>query len=149
MDELKRLYQEVILDHNKNPRNFGQMENPTHHAEGYNPLCGDRYSVYLNVQDGKIENARFDGAGCAISKSSASLMTSLLKGVSVEDAKEFFSKFQQMLMDKIVPEDLPDKLQRVAALQGVKEFPIRIKCATLVWHTMKSALEGKDKVSTE
>ena len=147
--DLKQLYQEVILDHNKNPRNFGQISSPTHKAEGYNPLCGDRYTVYLQVEDGKIVNVGFDGAGCAISKSSASLMTSCLKGSTLAEAEQVFSNFHRMLTEEIQPEELPGKLCKIVALQGVKAFPTRIKCATLVWHTMKSALDGNAATTTE
>ena len=149
MDNLKQLYQEIILDHNKHPRNFGPIANPTHKAEGYNPLCGDHYTLYLRLEDGKVADIGFDGAGCAISKSSASLMTSCLKGATLEEARELFENFHQMLMKDINPEELPGKTCKIAALQGVKSFPTRIKCATLVWHTLKSALDGKETISTE
>jgi len=149
MSELKQLYQEMILDHNKNPRNFKVLDHPTHKAEGYNPMCGDHYNLYLNVKDGKIEDVGFDGAGCAISKSSASIMTTCLKGSTIEEADQMFENFHRMLTDETNPGELPGKLCKIAALQGVKSFPTRIKCATLVWHTMKSALEGKEEVSTE
>lgn len=149
MPDLKQLYKEVILDHNKNPRNFKKLEEHTHKAEGYNPLCGDRYTLYLKVDDGIVSDVGFEGAGCAISKSSASLMTSCLKGSTIEEAKEMFENFHNLLMHDAKPEDLPGKQCKVAVLQGVKEFPTRIKCATLVWHTMKSALEGNKINSTE
>lgn len=149
MADLKRLYQEIILDHNKSPRNFGKISHPTHKAEGYNPLCGDRYTLYLQVEGGKVVDVGFEGAGCAISKSSASLMTSCLKGSTLEEAEDMFNNFHRLLMEDAKPEDLPGKQCKIVALQGVKEFPTRIKCATLVWHTMKSALEGKAVVSTE
>ncbi len=149
MPDLKQLYQEIILDHNKNPRNFGKIPSPTHKAEGYNPLCGDRYTVYLQVEDGKIVNVGFDGAGCAISKSSASLMTSCLKGATLEEAQQIFDNFHRMLTEDTNPEELPGKLCKIVALQGVKAFPTRIKCATLVWHTMKSALDGREEATTE
>ena len=149
MTDLKQLYQEMILDHNKNPRNFKELEHPTHKSEGYNPLCGDHYTLYLKVEDGKIVDEGFDGAGCAISKSSASIMTTCLKGSTVEEAEQLFENFHRMLTEETKPEDLPGKLCKITALQGVKAFPTRIKCATLVWHTLKSALEGKEEVSTE
>jgi len=149
MADLKRLYQEVILDHNRSPRNFGKISHPTHRAEGYNPLCGDRYTLYLQVEDGKVVDVGFEGAGCAISKSSASLMTSCLRGSTLEEAKEMFNNFHRLLLEDAKPEDFPGKQCKIVALQGVKEFPTRIKCATLVWHTMKSALEGQAVVSTE
>jgi nitrogen fixation NifU-like protein len=149
MTDMKQLYQEMILDHNKNPRNFKELEHPTHKSEGYNPLCGDHYTLYLKVEDGKIVDVGFDGAGCAISKSSASIMTTCLKGSTVEEAEQLFENFHRMLTEETKPEDLPGKLCKITALQGVKAFPTRIKCATLVWHTLKSALEGKEEVSTE
>ena len=141
MPDLKQLYQEMILDHNKNPRNFGEIAHPTHKAEGYNPLCGDQYTLYLQVEDNKIVDVGFEGAGCAISKSSASIMTSCLKGATVGEAEQMFDNFHRMLTRDAKPEELPGKLCKIIALQGVKNFPTRIKCATLVWHTMKSALE--------
>jgi nitrogen fixation NifU-like protein len=149
MTDLKQLYQEMILDHNKNPRNFKELAHPTHKSEGYNPLCGDHYTLYLQVEDGKIADVGFDGAGCAISKSSASIMTTCLKGSTVEEAGQMFDNFHRMLTEEAKPEDLPGKLCKIVALQGVKAFPTRIKCATLVWHTLKSALEGKEEISTE
>jgi nitrogen fixation protein NifU and related proteins len=149
MPDLKQLYQQVILDHNKNPRNFGKIANPTHKAEGYNPMCGDQYTLYLNVEDGIVRDVGFEGAGCAISKSSASLMTSCLKGSTLEEAEQLFNNFHRMLTENTRPEELPGKLCKIAALQGVKDFPTRIKCATLVWHTMKTALSGKQAVTTE
>lgn len=149
MSELKQLYQEMILDHNKNPRNFKALDHATHQSEGYNPLCGDHYNLYLNVEDGKIVDVGFEGAGCAISKSSASIMTTCLKGSTVEEADRMFENFHRMLTEETSPDELPGKMCKIAALQGVKSFPTRIKCATLVWHTMKSALEGKEEISTE
>lgn len=149
MTDLKQLYQEVILDHNKHPRNFIEIPHPTHNAEGYNPLCGDHYTLQLQVEDGKIIDVGFQGAGCAISKSSASLMTSCLKGSSLEEAQQLFQNFHRMLTEDLQPEDLPGKTCKIKALQGVKAFPTRIKCATLVWHTMKSALDGKKEVTLE
>lgn len=146
---LKQLYQEIILDHNKNPRNFKELDHSTHHAEGYNPMCGDHYEVYLEVEEGRIKDVGFKGAGCAISKSSASLMTSCLKGATIEEAKEMFQNFHRLLTEDMDPGELPGKLCKVEVLQGVKSFPTRIKCATLIWHTMNSALEGKEEVTTE
>lgn len=149
MSELKQLYQEMILDHNKNPRNFKALEHPTHKAEGYNPMCGDHYDLSLQVEDGKIVDVGFEGAGCAISKSSASIMTTCLKGSTLEEADQMFENFHRMLTEETSVDELPGKMCKIVALQGVKAFPTRIKCATLVWHTMKSALEGKEEVSTE
>lgn len=149
MTDLKQLYQEVILDHNRNPRNFGELHHHTHQAEGYNPLCGDHYKIYLQVEDGKIADVSFEGSGCAISKSSASLMTSCLKGTPVEEAEHMFDNFHRMLTENKDPAELTGNACKFVALQGVKEFPTRIKCATLIWHTMKSALHGESQTTTE
>ena len=115
MTDMKQLYQEMILDHNKNPRNFKELEHPTHKSEGYNPLCGDHYTLYLKVEDGKIVDVGFDGAGCAISKSSASIMTTCLKGSTVEEAEQLFENFHRMLTEETKPEDLPGKLCKITA----------------------------------
>ena len=149
MSDLKDLYQEIILDHNKNPRNYGKMSDCTHKAEGYNPMCGDHYSIYLKIENGLIIDVRFEGAGCAISKSSASMMTANLKGKSVEEAKKMFSEFQNMMTSEKPCLEVPEEICTVEPLQGVREFPTRIKCATLIWHTMNNALNGEDKSSTE
>ena len=138
------LYQEVILDHYRNPRNFCEMECPTHSAKGNNPLCGDKLEVYLKLNEGKIEDMSFKGAGCAISQASASLMTEQLKGHSVEDALETFDKVHCMLTGKH-PDELeaenPEDLGKLQALSGICEYPMRVKCASLAWHTLKSAIE--------
>jgi len=149
MSDLKDLYQEIILDHNKNPRNYGKLEACTHKAEGYNPMCGDHYSIYLKVRDGIIEEVTFEGAGCAISKSSASMMTANLKGKTVEDAKRIFQEFQDWMTSDKPCVEVSEDICSVEPLQGVREYPTRIKCATLIWHTMNNALNGKDKSSTE
>lgn len=149
MSDLKDLYQEIILDHNKNPRNYGKMSDCTHKAEGYNPMCGDHYSIYLKIENGLIVDVRFEGAGCAISKSSASMMTATLKGKSVEEAKKMFSEFQNMMTSDKPCLEVPEEICTIEPLQGVREFPTRIKCATLIWHTMNNALNGEDKSSTE
>lgn len=149
MSDLKDLYQEIILDHNKNPRNYGKMNDCTHKAEGYNPMCGDHYSIYLKIENGLIVDVRFEGAGCAISKSSASMMTATLKGKSVEEAKKMFSEFQNMMTNDKPCLEVPEEICTIEPLQGVREFPTRIKCATLIWHTMNNALNGEDKSSTE
>ncbi len=149
MDELKELYQQVILDHNRAPRNFRVLEPHTHEAEGDNPLCGDHIDIYLNVKDGVIEDITFQGKGCAISKASASLMTSILKGKTVEEARALFEEFH----DLVTKEDyLPDfdKLGKLAVFAGVRAFPVRVKCASLAWHTLLQALKDPGKVvSTE
>lgn len=149
MSELKDLYQEIILDHNKNPRNYGAMNDCTHKAEGYNPMCGDHYSIYLKIENKLIIDVRFEGAGCAISKSSASMMTANLKGKTVEEAKKMFSEFQNMMTSDQPCVEVPKEICTVEPLQGVREFPTRIKCATLIWHTMNNALNGDGKSSTE
>lgn len=149
--ELRELYQQVILDHNKSPRNFRLIEHPTNHAEGYNPLCGDNINVFLSVSDtGIIEDISFQGSGCAISKASASLMTSLLKGKSVEEAEQIFNKFHELVTDKLGDNPDIDELGKLAVFGGVREFPARVKCASLAWHTMINALHNKnEKVVTE
>jgi nitrogen fixation NifU-like protein len=148
MSDLRELYQEVILDHNKNPRNFHKLENANHHAEGYNPLCGDKLTVYLHTDGDKISDASFEGSGCAISQASASLMTSYLKGKSTQEALEIFDKFHHMVTGD--SEGQPESsLGKLAVFSGVREFPTRVKCATLAWHTLKSALGSGQKVSTE
>ena len=140
MEKLSELYQEIILDHNKNPKNFKHLESPTHTAEGYNPLCGDHYTLELNIHDGKIIDIGFSGKGCAISKSSASLMTSSIKGRSIEEAQKLYNEFSAMLKDENAPL-ISGKNAKITVLRGVKAFPTRIKCATLIWHTLKSAIE--------
>jgi nitrogen fixation NifU-like protein len=146
-DDLQDLYQEVILDHNKRPRNFRPLEGGRK-AEGYNPLCGDRFTVYLKIDNDTITDVSFQGSGCAISKASASLMTESVKGKSVEEAKATFDEFQKMLTG---PVDAPaDNLGKLMVLAGVRQFPIRVKCASLPWHTLKSAVDARDEVvSTE
>ena len=148
--ELKELYQQVILDHNKSPRNFREMENATQHAEGYNPLCGDHIDVYLLIEDGVVKDVSFKGEGCAISKASASLMTQILKGKTKEEAEKLFEKFHEMVTGKLGENPKIDELGKLAVLAGVQEFPVRVKCASLAWHTMMNALNGKqEKVTTE
>lgn len=140
------LYQEVILDHGKRPRNFGKLENATVHAEGFNPLCGDRLTLELKLDNGIVKDAKFTGAGCAISVASASLMTETLKGKTREQVQQIFERFHQLLTtDTPVPD-----LGKLAVFSGVREFPARVKCATLAWHTLQAALENPEqKVSTE
>jgi nitrogen fixation protein NifU and related proteins len=145
--ELKELYQELILDHNRQPRNFRVLESGRK-AEGYNPLCGDRLTVYLRVEEEVITDVSFHGSGCAISKASASLMTESVKGKSVADANVLFNRFRQMIT---APPDTPvEQLGKLTALAGVRQFPIRVKCASLAWHTLQAALDARDEtVSTE
>jgi nitrogen fixation NifU-like protein len=149
MSDLRELYQQVILDHNKSPRNFREMSNPTSRVEGYNPLCGDHYTIFLQVDGDMIKDLSFTGSGCAISKASASVMSSTLKGKSKEDASRLFDTFHKLVTGDTSGLDAAD-LGRLAAFSGVSEFPARVKCATLAWHTLRTALEGKkDTVSTE
>ena len=154
MYDLEDLYQEVVMDHNRRPRNFKKLENAQQTAEGFNPLCGDQISLYLNVDDdGVIEDIGFEGAGCAISKATASMMTEAIKGKNVDKAEEIFEAFRHMLTRKPEEEYDYELLGDLEILQGVSQFPTRIKCATLSWHTLNSALDGKqasgDKTSTE
>ena len=150
MSELNELYQEIILDHNKKPRNFYCMDNCSHHADGYNPLCGDRYKIFLKLENDTITKISFQGEGCAISKSSASIMTELLDGTKIEFAKNLIQEFQDMLLtDNKIEIDFDSNLGKATVLLGVKEFPTRLKCATLAWHAAKAALENESTISTE
>jgi nitrogen fixation NifU-like protein len=142
---LQDLYQEIILDHGKNPRNFGELEPHTHEAEGFNPLCGDQVRLHVRIADGKIEDLKFSGHGCAISTASASMMTQLVKGKSVEDAVKLVDKFRKAMTEDGDAGDMGE----LGCLSGVKEFPNRVKCATLAWHALKSAVTGGEKVTTE
>jgi nitrogen fixation NifU-like protein len=149
--ELDELYKQVILDHNKSPRNFGTIEHPSHHAEGFNPLCGDHIDVFLIIADNKITDIKFNGSGCAISKASASIMTTLLVGKTIEEAKEMFDDFHDLITAEQEKEFDMDKLGKLAVFYGVRQFPSRIKCASLAWHTLQSAIENhpEDVISTE
>lgn len=148
--ELKELYQLVILDHNKSPRNFRKIDNPTRFAEGYNPLCGDKIDIYLNFDNENISDISFQGSGCAISKASASLMTSMLKGKTRKEAEELFSRFHDLVTDKLGENPDIEDLGKLAVFAGVIDFPARVKCASLAWHTMMNALHNKgEKVVTE
>ena len=155
LGELRELYQEVILDHGKHPRNFRHPEDANRRAHGHNPICGDTLVVYLRLDEaGSIQDVAFQGKGCAISIASASLMTEILRGKRVEEAERLFSAFHRLCTeDNFVISDAddvdPDDLERLQVLAGVREFPIRVKCATLAWHTMKAAVEGEVDVSTE
>jgi nitrogen fixation NifU-like protein len=149
MSDLRELYQQVILDHNKNPRNFHDLPDATAQVEGYNPLCGDHYTIYLKTDGEKIAEVAFTGNGCAISKASASVMSSTVKGKSKAEAEQLFDVFHKLVTGEAGAPAAAD-LGRLAAFSGVSEFPARVKCATLAWHTLKSALDGKDnEVSTE
>lgn len=145
--DLTELYQAVILDHNRRPRNFGRLEHPDRTAAGDNPVCGDQFTVFMNLKDNTIDEISFHGQGCAISKASGSVMTSMMKGKSAEEAKELFDEFHRMLTTgEFDPEDLSD----MSAFAGVHQYPARIKCATLAWHAALAALTGDgEKVRTE
>jgi nitrogen fixation NifU-like protein len=145
--DLNDLYQEVILDHNRRPRNFHAIADATHRAEGYNPLCGDRLTLYMKVDGDVIADVAFEGAGCAISKASASMMTDAMKGRSVGEARALFDRFHRMVTT--APDATVEDLGKLSALAGVREFPVRIKCASLAWHTFKAALEHEQRTSTE
>ena len=146
--DLRELYQEVILDHNRRPRNRGRIAEPTGQAEGHNPLCGDQVTVTLVAEGGRVVDILFEGQGCAISTASASLMTEAVKGKTIEEAEAIFREFQDMVTSPGDPTEHPD-LGDLQVLAGVKEYPVRIKCATLPWHTLHAALLGERKVSTE
>ncbi len=147
MFSLGDLYQQVIIDHTKAPRNFGKLEPCNHDAEGYNPLCGDQLHLYLQINDDNIiEDVKFEGQGCSISTASASLMTDALKGKSVEEFEKLFEAFHDMATADMSEAPDEEALGKLAVLAGVKEFPARIKCATLCWHTMKAAIEGGSSV---
>ncbi len=150
MSDLTDLYQEVILDHNRRPRNFGTLTGATRVANGNNPLCGDRLKVYLRLDGEHIADISFEGSGCAISKASASLMTDAVKGRSIVDALALFDRFHQVVTTPVDEPIDEASVGKLAALAGVREFPARVKCASLAWHTLKAALEGADEpVKTE
>jgi nitrogen fixation NifU-like protein len=149
IDDLRDLYQEVIFDHNRNPRNFHVMENANRTVEGFNPLCGDRLTLYLNVQADIIEDASFQGSGCAISTASVSLMTEMVKGMTEQEAQNMFKIFQKITTGKDDDVKL-EELGKLQVLAGVKDYPARVKCATLAWHTLAAAIKNEEKsVSTE
>jgi nitrogen fixation NifU-like protein len=148
--ELRELYQQVILDHNKSPRNFKKLENANFTAEGFNPLCGDKINLYLKVEDNIVKDVGFQGSGCAISKASASLMSSVVKGKTKEEAEQIFSKFHDLVTGKLHDEASIEELGKLAVFVGVRDFPARVKCASLAWHTLISALNDEQHVvSTE
>lgn len=147
MADLRDLYQEVILEHSKAPRNYREVKDADKKAEGFNPLCGDRFTVYLQMNGDAIQDIGFQGSGCAISKASASMMTQSLKGKTRAQAQELFGKFHKVVTGQTEDEG---QLGKLSVFAGVSEFPMRVKCATLAWHTLQAALEGKqDAVSTE
>ena len=154
MMDLKQLYQDIILEHGKSPRNFGKCEKHTHEAKGHNPLCGDKVQVYLKMNnEKKVENLTFEGSGCAISMASTSIMTELVKGKSYQTAKKIVIDFFNMIKNsqEIKSNDLSeDEKTIIMSLSGVKQYPMRVKCATLAWHTLESAIKGKkEEVNTE
>jgi nitrogen fixation NifU-like protein len=143
MDSLRELYQETILGHNKKPRNFGVLEDATHRASGHNPLCGDQLTLYARVSDsGTLDEVTFEGTGCAISRASASLMTDFVKGKSIADVQSDFDRFHELVTSAIDSEAKTQDLGKLAVFAGVREYPMRVKCATLAWHALRSALEG-------
>ncbi len=148
MTDLNGLYQELILDHNKRPRNYGRPAQADRSAEGYNPLCGDRVTVYVQVKNDIVEDVHFEGTGCAISTASASLMTEALKGKTKAEAEALFASFHDMVTGIAAASGDVRKLGKLAALSGVCEYPTRVKCATLVWHTLRAALHGDGKAVT-
>lgn len=148
MEGLRDLYQEVILDHSKKPRNLREIENTAHHAKGHNPLCGDRVTVYVVLEDGKIVDVSFQGDGCAISTASASMMTEGLKGKTMDEAEALFGKFHDLVTGKLPAGEGTEDLGKLAVFAGVQEFPIRVKCATLAWHTLQAAIDAQDEVVT-
>jgi nitrogen fixation NifU-like protein len=146
--DLRELYQEIILDHNRRPRNRGRLNAANRMAEGHNPLCGDQVAVTLLTENGLVKDIAFEGQGCAISTASASLMTEAVKGRTVDEAEAIFREFQEMVTETGEPSD-HSGLGELEVLAGVREHPVRIKCATLPWHTLHAALSGEEKVSTE
>lgn len=145
-DFMRDLYQEMILDHNRSPRNFGALEEANRQAEGFNPLCGDQVTVFLLVKAGRIEDIRFDGVGCAISTAAASIMTQELKGLTENEAEALFGTYNQLIRGE--GDFDMDELGRLAVFGGVSEYPARVKCASLCWHTAKAALQDSDKAVT-
>jgi nitrogen fixation NifU-like protein len=144
---MKELYQEIILDHNRRPRNCYVMDCANRSADGHNPLCGDTVRVYLRIEGGRIEEISFQGAGCAICTASTSLMTESVKGKTVDEAKDLFDGFHHMLTGLADEQGVP--LGKLQVFEGVREYPVRVKCATLAWHTLNAAMKGEEKVTTE
>ena len=149
MSELSELYQQVILDHNKKPRNFHKLESANRSAEGYNPLCGDQLHIYLEVENDQVKDISFEGTGCAIFKASASMMTQAVKGKTKQESEQIFEEFHRLVTGDTDDESEGPHLGKLRIFAGVREYPVRVKCATLSWHTMKAALEGEDKATTE
>ncbi len=149
MSELSELYQQVILDHNKKPRNFHKLLTANRAAEGHNPLCGDQLAVYLQIEDELIKDVSFEGSGCAISKAAASMMTQSVKGKTRKEAETLFHEFHGMVTGELDEQATPNHLGRLTIFAGVRDFPARVKCASLSWHTMNAALNGEEIASTE
>ncbi len=150
MPDLRELYQEVILEHSKAPRNYREIETANHRAEGYNPLCGDHFTVYLSLDGDSIRDISFQGSGCAISKASASMMTQSVKGKTRAEAERVFNQFHELVTGKSLANGNQAELGKLAAFSGVSQFPVRVKCATLAWHALHAAMQGKQEtVSTE
>ena len=150
MPELRELYQEVILEHSKAPRNFRRLKHANHHAEGFNPLCGDRLTVYVDMDGDAIRDISFEGSGCAISKASASMMTQSVKGRTKQEVDALFANFRRLVTGQLNGEAGSPDLGKLAAFSGVSEYPVRVKCATLPWHTLRAALHGENEaVSSE
>jgi nitrogen fixation NifU-like protein len=147
MDDLRELYQTTILDHNKKPRNFRVPDPANHDADGFNPLCGDKVTVYLQVEDGTIADAGFQGSGCAISTASASMMTEAIKGKPLEEVLALFDSFHNLVTSPALDEPATEGVGKLTVFAGVREFPMRVKCATLAWHTLKSALEDSGETA--
>jgi nitrogen fixation protein NifU and related proteins len=149
MSELSELYQQVILDHNKKPRNFRRIEDANRRAEGYNPLCGDQLTVYMQLEDEVVKDVSFEGSGCAISKAAASMMTQSVKGKTKQEAETLFGEFHRMVTGELDEQSEPHRLGRLTIFAGVRDFPARVKCASLSWHTMHAALNNQEATSTE
>lgn len=150
IDNTSHLYQQVLLDHNKTPRNFKELNPADKDALGYNPLCGDKYKVFINIDENDVvTDVTFTGQGCAISKASASMMTTIVKGKHIDDIEKLYRQFHDMTQGKMDPEKEPNDLGRLKVFAGVRNLPARVKCATLSWHTLNAALKGEEKVTTE
>ena len=149
MKNLKKLYQQVLLDHNKSPRNFKNLENPTHYAHGVNPLCGDDYHLFLQIEEDVVQEIGFTGTGCAISKSVSSMMTQHIKGKQVNDIIKIKDAFIEMLTENLTANDAKHLIGHLTLFENVKEFPIRVKCATLIWRALEAALDNNKKATTE
>jgi nitrogen fixation NifU-like protein len=148
MSELSELYQAVILDHNKKPRNFHKLETANHKAEGYNPLCGDQLTVYVELEGDALKDVSFEGTGCAIFKAAASMMTQAVKGKTKQESEVLFDEFHRMVTDQLDEESEPNQLGKLKIFAGVREFPVRVKCATLSWHTLLAALHNQASTTT-